>query len=256
MNSPTLLTDVIVTVKNSIGNQGYGFFTCPDDKEVIVRVSTLTANGFAPEDLRDGFTAVVDMEVLANGWYKIKKIHEINCRSGKPAPQSQQRVQVKAKIANQSANKVPYSAGTNGMGEVKALVMSGEEPRFGFIKSEYADLFFHVSSVRAGLEQEISVGVIVHFDVRACPKGVEAYITDIHWPEEKLKRVVVYSNPKKSLFVHLVTNPTGRNTLEVRNGPPKSIGDLLHKPATRAEARILIGISKPDLKVVPRTAKK
>jgi len=232
MCSPKVFKDVVVKVKSSIGNEGYAFFTTKEYGDVFVHLKDLAVDGFSGNELVVGHQAVIDIVVEASGKQYTGRIHEINCRAGRPISQNISTI----KQSPSSGKKSILQAGVSSQGKIKIL-----NEGYGFIqKHDYRDLFFPLNCVSPGLGPFLKLGVDVCFDVEVCERGVMARVTDIVWMESQLKRELVDVNKEKSLYIHRVTNPLGQNRLEIRDGAPEDKSKLIAEPKTLAAARTQI----------------
>jgi|GEM_PF-1454275 len=230
MSSHKVFEKEIVCVPNTIGSRGYAFFHSVKHGNVFFHIANLTYDGFCEKDLIVGCSALIDIEVEVSGKQHVGKIHEINFYSGQPVPQDQ----LSARQSKPSRKRPAFPVGARSQGKVKIL-----KERFGFIEeANHMDLFFALSCVQTNLIPFLRDGIDVCFDVEVCERGVMARITDIIWTESQITRELVDSNHKKSLYIHRVIYPTGKNMLEIRDDVPgKESEHIIAKPATYAAAR-------------------
>jgi len=246
MCSPQVFKGVVVKVGSGIGSNGYTFFTSTEHGDVYLHRKTLSKSGFKSDDLVPGCTAVIDIVVEATGKQYTGHIYEINCIPGNEVAQNQQTI----RQSKSSRKKNTFAAGVSSQeGKVKVL-----KEGYGFIeKPGYEDMFFPNKYVREGLRPYLKEGVEVWFDVEACERGLLARITDITWTDSQVGCELVDSNAKQGLYVIRVTDPTGQNTLEVRNGPSRVKSKLVALVKTRDEA-IHVMNKGVALRIVPSSA--
>ena len=233
MSSYKMFKKEVVHVIKSIGSKGFSFFKSAKHGDVFFHVQNLADDGFELDDLVVGCSAVVDIEIFANGKQRTVKIHELNCRPGGPkVVKGRQQIRYLT-----PAKKTTFSAGARSRGQVKIL-----HEGYGFIeKPGYEDMFFPMNCVLPNLTPFLKAGTEVRFEVEACDRGIMAYITEILWQESQITRSLVDANEKLSLYIIELNFPTGQCTLEVRDGPPGVNSKLIAQPATLADARKKIG---------------
>ena len=216
-------------VKSGIGGKGFTFFTSEKHGDVFVHAKCLETNGFYPDDLVAGCTAVIDTEPGKAKNPRTTMIHEINCRLSRLDCQSRQ-----ARKRSRADRKKPrFEVGVRSKGRVIIL-----EQGYGFIRTpDCQDLFFPLACVERNLTPCLEEGVDVRFTTKSCERGVMAYVTHIIWPESGTINHLIQSDESRGLHTFRIMYPDGLAKLEITDSPLQGEGKLVAKPMTLTEAR-------------------